>query len=157
MEDEMTFRPKHLSKIKESKELKDIISDIKKSGRTIVLCSGVYDCLTTEIIEEFMKAKSIGLSSVLLVSVLDKNSTYLTRKRMELISSLEMVDYVTSTKTMIESIKAFKPDFLVVAMDYNQKYNLSIRNEATKVGSKLLYTYRKDLENKSITKLGEIK
>lgn len=118
-----------LRKIKNRKELKRIVEDLKKQGKIVVFTNGCFEILHPGHIEILERAKSLG--DVLIVGINSDNSVkeikgerklILDEKsRLRIISSLEMVDYVVlfDEKTPENLISELKPDIHVKGGDYN--------------------------------------
>lgn len=117
-------------KIKSSKQLVKIRSQLKKEGKKVVFTNGCFDLLHRGHIECLRKAKSLG--DVLMVGL---NSDSSVRKikgekrpilsqndRAEILASLEMVDYVLifNEKTPYKVIARLVPDILVKGADYRK-------------------------------------
>ncbi|HDN98070.1 MAG: D-glycero-beta-D-manno-heptose 1-phosphate adenylyltransferase [Candidatus Omnitrophota bacterium] len=118
-------------KIKNLSELKNIISKLKKEGKKIVFTNGCFDILHIGHIRCLKEAKKhgdilvVGLNSDSSVRRLKgENRPYIEEKeRAEIISSLEMVDYVIifDEDTPLKIIKELKPDVIVKGGDYKEK------------------------------------
>ena len=118
-------------KIKNLSELKNIISKLKKEGKKIVFTNGCFDILHIGHIRCLKEAKKHG--DILVVGVNSdssvrrlkgENRPYIEEKeRAEIISSLEMVDYVIifDEDTPLKIIKELKPDVIVKGGDYKEK------------------------------------
>lgn len=144
------------SKIKNLRNLARIIKRLKKAGKKIVLCHGVFDLIHPGHIRHFMSAKKYG--DILVVSITaDKyvkkgpgRPVFNQSLRSEVLSSIEVIDYVTivSSFSAIEVIERIKPDYYVKGPDYKKrKENIQIprklesEEEAIrKNGGKLIYT-----------------
>ena len=115
-------------KIKTKKELKDIISSLKKQGKRIVFTNGCFDILHYGHIKYLQDAK--GLADVL---VLGLNSDSSVKKikgparpinkqldRARVLSALSCVDYLTifSEDTPLALIRLIQPDVLVKGGDW---------------------------------------
>ncbi|MEK6567742.1 MAG: D-glycero-beta-D-manno-heptose 1-phosphate adenylyltransferase [Candidatus Omnitrophota bacterium] len=115
-------------KIKTKKELKDIISSLKKQGKRIVFTNGCFDILHYGHIKYLQDAK--GLADVL---VLGLNSDFSVKKikgparpinkqldRARVLSALSCVDYLTifSEDTPLGLIRLIQPDVLVKGGDW---------------------------------------
>ena len=115
-------------KIKTKKELKDIISSLKKQGKRIVFTNGCFDILHYGHIKYLQDAK--GLADVL---VLGLNSDFSVKKikgparpinkqldRVRVLSALSCVDYLTifSEDTPLRLIRLIQPDVLVKGGDW---------------------------------------
>ena len=117
-------------KIKELKELKNIIDSSKKRGERVVFTNGCFDILHLGHIKYLEKAASLGNKLVVAV-----NSDASVRKlkgkgrpifseqeRATLVAALECVDYVIvfAETTPLRLIKALKPDVLVKGGDWQR-------------------------------------
>ena len=110
-------------KIKELKELKNIIDSSKKRGERVVFTNGCFDILHLGHIKYLEKAASLGNKLVVAVNSdasvrrLKGNAHPIMpeQERATLIAACECVDYVTifSEATPLRLIKALKPDTLV--------------------------------------------
>jgi rfaE bifunctional protein nucleotidyltransferase chain/domain len=116
------------TKFKPVKTLKPIIENLKKEGKRIVLANGVFDILHVGHIRYLEDAKKMG--DVLVVAL---NTDLSTKKikgekrpitpleeRIEIISSIQMVDYVTSfdEETADKTLLALKPHIHAKGTDY---------------------------------------
>ena len=113
-------------KIKSIDELSDIIQALKRKGKTIVQCHGVFDLLHPGHMLHFEAAKREG--DILVVTVtrdehVDKGPgrpVFNQRIRAESIAALQWVDYVALNEwpTAVETIKKLKPDIYVKGSEY---------------------------------------
>jgi len=110
--------------------LKEIISHHKKKGRKIVFTNGCFDIIHIGHIRYLQEAKRlgdilvIGLNSDNSVSSIKPGRPIIPEKqRAEVLSALEMVDYVTvfDEDTPYELIKELKPDVLVKGADWKKE------------------------------------
>lgn len=120
-----------MKKIKSFKEIEKISRDLKKAGKRIVFTNGCFDILHRGHIKLLRKAKSSG--DILIVGLNnDRSIRRLKGKgrpflreddRAEVISSLEMVDYVVlfPQDTPYELIKIVRPDVLIKGGDYKKE------------------------------------
>jgi len=118
-------------KIKTLDELAAVIQALKKKGKTVVHCHGVFDLLHPGHIRHFEAAKREG--DILIVTVtadedVDKGPgrpVFNQRLRMESIASLQCVDYVATNEwpTAVETIQKLKPDIYVKGSDYADREN----------------------------------
>lgn len=120
-----------MGKIKNFGEIERISSYLKKEGKKIVFTNGCFDILHKGHIRLLKKAKSLG--NVLIVGLntdssirrlKGKGRPFLKEKeRAEIISALEMVDYVVlfPQNTPYELIKIIRPHILVKGGDYNRE------------------------------------
>lgn len=117
------------SKIKTIDELSIISRDLRKSGRKIVHCHGVFDLLHPGHIKHFEAAKKIG--DVLVVTLTRDEFVnkgpgrpiFNHHLRAESIAALGCVDYVVINEwpDAIETIKRLRPHFYVKGSDYAKK------------------------------------
>jgi len=142
------------AKVLSSRNLKKIFNNLKKKGKKIVLCHGVFDLLHIGHIKHFAQAKENG--DILVVSITadqfvnkgPNRPTFQSQHRLEAVAALDAVDYVISNQslTAVEVIKEIQPDIYCKGEEYkNVKNDTSgeIRNEINaikKVGGKIIYT-----------------
>ena len=119
-----------LDKFKTLPQLKDILETERKKGKKIALANGVFDLLHVGHIRYLAGARE--LADLLAVAVNSDNSTRRNKgegrpvvpetERIELLSSLEMVDYLTlfNENTVERVIKILRPDFQVKGTDYRE-------------------------------------
>ncbi|MCX8082796.1 MAG: D-glycero-beta-D-manno-heptose 1-phosphate adenylyltransferase [bacterium] len=117
-------------KIKSFQDIEKIVKRLKKAEKKIVFTNGCFDILHKGHIRLLKKAKSLG--DVLIVGLNTDSSVrrlkgkkrpFLKEKdRAEILSSLEMVDYVVlfHQDTPYELIRIIKPDVLVKGGDYEK-------------------------------------
>ena len=107
-----------------------IVSSAQPQGKKIVFTNGCFDIIHTGHIKYLRHAKSlgdilvIGLNSDTSVSrIKPKRPVNPQVQRAEVLSSLEMVDYVTlfDEDTPYELIKYLKPDILVKGGDWKKE------------------------------------
>jgi len=118
-------------KIKGQEDLKKALKRAKKSKKRIVFTNGCFDLLHPGHISYLKKAKGlgdilvVGLNSDSSVKRLKGRKRPLTpqRKRLEMLASLEFVDFVTlfNDLTPIKLIKKLKPNILVKGADWKKK------------------------------------
>lgn len=143
-----------IKKIKPVSKLAEIIADLKKKGKSIVQCHGVFDLVHLGHIRHFNLAKKEG--DVLVVTV--TRDKYVKRGpgrpifnehlRAETLASLVVTDYISivDSPTACECIKLLKPDVYAKGPDYKEKENdvtskIYEEEEAVKsVGGRLLFT-----------------
>lgn len=121
----MTLPEKIREKIKTHKELEEEISILRKEGKIIVQCHGVFDLVHPGHIHQFNQARNFA--DVLVVSVVDDEYVekgpgrpyFPERLRMEWVASLTQVDYVVlcDSPGPWEVMKLIKPDFYVKGED----------------------------------------
>lgn len=141
-------------KIKTIDELVDIIANLKKSGKKIVLCHGTFDLLHPGHIKHLKAAKNEG--DVLIVSI---TADAFIRKgpgrpifnqdlRAETVASLESVDYVaiSNEPSSVEAITKIKPDVYATGSEYRDRkpepwHKFPKEKEAIKsVGGRIYFT-----------------
>jgi len=118
-----------IKKIKSISELTKIIDYLKKKGKTIVQCHGVFDLIHLGHIRHFNLAKKEG--DILIVTI--TNDQHVKRGpgrpifnenlRAETLASLAITDYVgiIDAPTATHSIKLLKPNVYAKGIDYKQK------------------------------------
>ena len=130
------------------------IESFKKKGKKVILCHGVFDLLHLGHVKHFKEAKQNG--DILIVTVTpDKfvnkgpnRPVFNAINRMEVISSLEFVDYVAENKwsTAVELIKLIKPNIYCKGPDYKKnkdditKKIIDEINAVKKINGKIKYT-----------------
>ncbi len=119
------------SKIKKTKDLKKILSSIKKKGEKIVFTNGCFDIIHAGHITFLKKAKREG--DILVVAVNTDASlrrlkgrgrpVIKLKERMEILASLESVDYVTSFSedTPFKIVRELKPDVIAKGADWKKR------------------------------------
>lgn len=145
-----------LQKIKRLQDLSKISTGLKRDGKKIVLCHGVFDLLHPGHIRHFKSAKKYG--DILVVSLTaDKfvkkgpgRPIFREDLRAEVLASLSDVDYVTivNSPSAIDPINKIKPDFFMKGPDYRSRTvhskiprKLNDEEEAVqKAGGKLIFT-----------------
>jgi rfaE bifunctional protein nucleotidyltransferase chain/domain len=119
-----------LGRILSWNELKKVIDKLKSDGKKIVFTNGCFDIIHAGHIRYLKDAKALG--DVLVVGLnSDKSVSEIKpsrpinpqNQRAEVLSSLEMVDYVTifDEETPYELIKLVKPDVLVKGGDWKKE------------------------------------
>jgi rfaE bifunctional protein nucleotidyltransferase chain/domain len=119
-----------LGKILSWNELKKVIDKLKSDGKKIVFTNGCFDIIHIGHIRYLKDAKVFG--DVLVVGLNSDKSVSKIKparpinsqnQRAEVLSSLEMVDYVTifEEKTPYELIKLVEPDVLVKGGDWKKE------------------------------------
>src|SRR3989338_8755594 len=116
-------------KIKPLPALAKIVEDLKKKGKKVVQCHGVFDLVHLGHIRHFNLAKKEG--DVLVVTITkDKHvkrgpgrPIFNEHLRAETLASLAVTDYVciVDSPTATECIKILKPDVYAKGADYKQK------------------------------------
>lgn len=117
-----------MKKLKDFQEIEGIAGRLKQTGRKAVFTNGCFDILHKGHIRLLKKAKSLG--DVLIIGLNADASVrrlkgkerpfFKEKERAEVISALEMVDYVVlfPQDTPYELIKIIKPNVLVKGGDY---------------------------------------
>ncbi len=114
-------------KLKDRDTLRDLIKALKGEGRKVVFTNGCFDILHAGHVSYLRDARSLG--DVLVVGVNSDESVSRLKpgrpivscaERVEVLSALEMVDYVVvfEEDTPYELIKAIEPDVLVKGGDW---------------------------------------
>jgi rfaE bifunctional protein kinase chain/domain/rfaE bifunctional protein nucleotidyltransferase chain/domain len=143
-----------MNKIFSIKILGNIISKIKKKGKSTVLCHGVFDLLHVGHIKHLKKAKSLGdklivtVTSDRFVNKGPNRPVFNQNLRSEAIAALDSVDFVAvnDSPTAIHSIKTLKPNIYCKGKDYknlNDDITGEIKNEIKelkKVDGKVFFT-----------------
>jgi rfaE bifunctional protein nucleotidyltransferase chain/domain len=119
-----------LGRILSWNELKKVIDKLKSDGKKIVFTNGCFDIIHAGHIRYLKDAKAlgdvlfVGLNSDMSVSKIKPARPINSQnQRAEVLSSLEMVDYVTifEEKTPYELIKLVEPDVLVKGGDWKKE------------------------------------
>ncbi len=119
-----------MGKVVDWDELKQLINNAKANGKKTVLTNGCFDIVHFGHIKYLRQAKAlgdilvIGLNSDTSVSrIKPKRPINPQNHRAEVLSSLDMVDYVTlfDEDTPYELIKFLKPDILVKGGDWKKE------------------------------------
>ena len=120
---------KTYAKIKTLDELEKIIARLKKAGKKVALCHGVFDLLHPGHIKHFEAARREG--DILVVTVTEDRyvgkgpgrPVFNQRLRAETIAELECADYVAINRwpTAVETIRKLKPDVYVKGSDYAER------------------------------------
>lgn len=116
-------------KVKTLDELSEIIQQLKKEGKRVVHCHGVFDLLHPGHIRYFHAAKREG--DVLVVTLTPDRyvgkgpgrPVFNQQLRLESIAALECVDYVAINEwpTAVETIHKIKPDVYVKGKEYEKR------------------------------------
>jgi len=141
-------------KIKTVDELGRIIDGLKKKGKRIVHCHGVFDLLHPGHIKHFEAAKKKG--DILIVTLTKDEHVnrgpgrpvFNQNLRAETIAALECVDFVAVNdwSTAVETIRKIRPHFYVKGSDYAKREDdvtakISLEEEAIKsVGGDIYFT-----------------
>ena len=114
------------AKIKTLEELEKITAKLKKEGKKIVLCHGVFDLLHIGHIKHFEEGRTFG--DVLVVTVTPdefvhkglNQPAFTTALRLEALAALESIDYVATNKwpIAVATIKTLKPDIYCKGPDF---------------------------------------
>lgn len=142
------------NKIVEFDNIGKILNKLRKQGKKIVHCHGVFDLIHPGHIRHFQAAKKYG--DILIVSITeDKNVNkgpdrpiFNENLRAENIAALQFVNYVTINRfpTAITAIEAIKPDFYAKGQDYKNLNDditggiLEEKNKVEEFGGKLIIT-----------------
>tara|TARA_Y100000031_G_C8211545_1_gene381223 strand:+ start:136 stop:1656 length:1521 start_codon:yes stop_codon:yes gene_type:complete len=143
-----------VKKIVSIETLTKIISKLKKKGKKIILCHGVFDLLHVGHINYFQEAKSYG--DILVVSATadqyvrkgPNRPAFNETNRIKALAALKITDYIVLSKnpTSVPIIREIKPNFYCKGPDYkSHKHDVSgeIKNEVNavkKIGGKTIYT-----------------
>ena len=111
--------------------LKPVVLGLQSQGKTIVLSNGVFDLLHVGHVRSLEDARARGDFLVVAVNS-DKAAEAIKGKghpilpveeRMELLSALWFVDYVTcfASETAEDLLRMFRPDFYAKGTDYSLK------------------------------------
>jgi rfaE bifunctional protein nucleotidyltransferase chain/domain len=113
-------------KIVSLEELSGIVEKLKKEGKKVAQCHGVFDLLHLGHIKHFESAKKVA-DCVVVTLTPDRfvnkgpgRPVFNENLRMEAIAALQAVDYVALNKwnTSIETIKLVKPTYYVKGQEY---------------------------------------
>ena len=120
-------------KIIDFSNVEKILKPIKRKGKKIVCCHGVFDLLHIGHLKHFKSAKKYG--DILIVSVTpDKfiqkgfdRPYFNSEQRMESLASIEIIDFVVLNKSAnaIDIINKIKPNYYVKGPDY-KKFNETV-------------------------------
>lgn len=120
-----------LQKIKSLDQLVKVISQLKKSGKKIVHCHGVFDLVHPGHIKHLQSAKKMG--NVLVVTLTPDHFVkkgpgrpiFHEALRAEALAALESVDFVAVNRwpTAVETIRLLKPHLYVKGNDYAKASN----------------------------------
>lgn len=111
--------------------LKRLLAVLRERVKTVVFTNGCFDIIHAGHIRYLKKAKTlgdilvIGLNSDISVKKIkgDKRPIVSQKERAEVLSAMEMVDYIVifNEPTPIRLIKAIQPDVLVKGADWKEK------------------------------------
>ena len=115
-----------INKTTSIENLEKIILKLKKKGKKIVLCHGVFDLLHIGHIKHFNEAKNYGdilvvtLTPDIYVNKGPKRPAFNEELRVEAIAALNVVDFVAlnSSPTAINVIEKIKPNIFCKGSDY---------------------------------------
>jgi len=117
------------NKIKSMDELEKLASELKRDGKKIVQCHGVFDLVHLGHIRHFKRAKKEG--DILIVTITkDKyvkrgptRPLFNEKLRAEALASLAVTDYVGIVDSPVATgcIRKLKPDVYAKGLDYKQK------------------------------------
>ncbi len=141
-----------MKKILTDNQIAQTVKKLKRKKKKISLCHGVFDIFHFGHLKHFQIAKSY--SDILIVSLTSdkfvnkgKNRPIFDEdKRLKLLASLEIIDYVfiSNNRSAINSINKIKPDFYFKGIEF--KYSdttgkIGPEIKATKInGGKIIYT-----------------
>jgi len=143
-----------MKKIVPIDNLENIISKLKRKGKKVVLCHGVFDLLHIGHIKHFEEAKKLG--DVLVVTITPDKYVYKgpgrpvfnSKLRSEALAALEKIDFVSvnSSPTAIFPIQNLKPHIYCKGPDYKDIKN-DVSGKITdeikavkKIKGKIVYT-----------------
>jgi len=118
-------------KVKEKGDLRKVLEEARAGGKKIVFTNGCFDLLHIGHLRYLEKARALG--DILVVGVNSDLSVQRLKgpgrpilpleERMEILSALECVDYVTSfgESTPLELISLLNPDVLVKGGDWTRE------------------------------------
>jgi rfaE bifunctional protein kinase chain/domain/rfaE bifunctional protein nucleotidyltransferase chain/domain len=146
----------HTNKIKHLSQISRIVKDLKKEGKIIVQCHGVFDLIHPGHIRHFASAKKHG--DILIVSITADayvrkgpgRPIFSQQLRAEVLAAMTDIDFVTivESENAIQAIKTIRPNIYIKGPDYKNRpeksvvpRKLGVEEEAVKsVGGKLVYT-----------------
>jgi len=111
-------------------ELKETVDRLKAGGKRVVFTNGCFDIIHSGHIRYLKEAKAlgdvlvVGLNSDMSILIIKPDRPIIPQdQRAEILSSLEMVDYVTlfDEETPYELIKLLHPDILVKGGDWKKE------------------------------------
>ena len=113
-------------KIRSIEELSLLLKKLKREGKKIILCHGVFDLMHPGHIRHFYSAKALG--EILIVTITPDQyvnkgpgrPVFTELLRAESVAALESVDYVAINlwPNAVETIKRFAPNVYVKGKDY---------------------------------------
>lgn len=142
------------NKLRSLEELQKIVSDLKTGEKRVVHCHGVFDVLHIGHIRHFEQAKKYGEALIVTITpdeYVNKGPhkpVFNQEIRMEVLASLDIVDYVAINKwpTATNAIKFLKPTFYVKGIEYRNiedDYSQGIiaeKDAINEVGGQLVFT-----------------
>jgi rfaE bifunctional protein nucleotidyltransferase chain/domain len=119
-----------MGKIVSRDELKQVVDGLRSRGQRIVFTNGCFDIIHIGHLRYLAKAKTLG--DILVIGLNSDRSVAVIKpdrpinpedQRAEVLSSLNMVDFVTlfDEETPYELIKALQPDVLVKGGDWKKE------------------------------------
>jgi rfaE bifunctional protein nucleotidyltransferase chain/domain len=142
------------NKIVSLKELGDISSSLKKGGKKIVHCHGVFDLLHPGHLKHFEAAKKFG--DVLIVTITDDKHVnkgpgrpiFNETLRAETLAAIQLIDYVAINynQLAISALEIIQPDFYVKGQEYKNAADditggiIDEKNKVEQYGGKLAFT-----------------
>ncbi|MCM1251247.1 MAG: PfkB family carbohydrate kinase [Clostridium sp.] len=109
-------------------EFAEIRKELRRQGKRVILCHGVFDLIHPGHIQHFQEAKSLG--DVLVVSVTAANYVrkgpgrpyFNDRLRLESLAAIECIDYVLLSEnyTVEDIIEVVQPDLYVKGQEYKK-------------------------------------
>lgn len=133
-------------KIKQLKELQEIIARLKAKGKKVVFTNGCFDLLHYGHVQYLEEAKRKGDILVVALNsdasvrrIKGKKRPLVSQKdRLKVVAALESVDYVVvfEEDTPLKAIKLLKPDILIKGADW-QKSNIVGGDFVTSYGGRV--------------------
>ena len=122
------------NKIVKFDKLADIITNLKRENKKVILCNGVFDLIHIGHIRHFKQAKKHGdvlITTVISDDLLDKTEgrpAFKAKSRAESVAALDSVDYVAinNCPTVSDTIKFLKPSIYLKGID-----NINTSGEVT--------------------------
>lgn len=152
-----------MGRIIDREELKKEVDKLRKEGKRIVFTNGCFDIIHVGHIRYLREAKAqgdvliVGLNSDSSVRMLkgEKRPLVPQEERAEILSALEMVDYVVifDELTPDELIKIVRPDVDVKGGDYKSLEDIPERELVESLGGRMMIVG--GVEGKSTTNLVE--
>lgn len=143
-----------MDKVKTVEELAVLVEGLKKQGKTVALCHGVFDLMHPGHIKHFQSAKS--KADILVVTVTPDRfvnkgpgrPVFTEQLRAETVASLDCVAYaaINNWPTAVEMLKLVKPSFYVKGPDYSDASKditggiNQERKAVESVGGKIVFT-----------------